>query len=298
MGRPRLSSHRVVGAVPFALVLAVYGCEREPTTPQPLSGVSITVTPAELSLTVGASAALEATVSDLAGRTLLNRVVTWSSSAPDVVAVSPTGVVTALDVGSASIGAYSDQGVGFARVVVATNFGLPLRRAIVLTEIGTPAGGCSNNEGGLRENGGRDCSHSGFSRYSLDLADPAQWASAPSQGPTPEVLIAADGIIASVCLQPSPITCGPDGPYVVVEHRGGFLSIYGHLEAESVTLRRKTAVARGQPLGRMGMSRGDAAPWVHFELRYNNQGANAASVLERVNLGGRRLADYKAGEIY
>jgi murein DD-endopeptidase MepM/ murein hydrolase activator NlpD len=92
--------------------------------------------------------------------------------------------------------------------------------------------------------------------------------------------------------------CGPDGPYIVVEHPGDFLTIYGHLDAESVTLRRKTAVVRGQPLGRMGSSRGDAGPWLHFELRYNNQGANAASVLDAIDLGGRTFQDYKAGAVY
>ena len=299
MGRLRLHLLRWASVVAsIATVLAVYGCEDRPTGPQTLPGVIITVTPAELSLTLGRSVELEATVTDLAGRILPDQAVRWSSSAPDIVAVSATGVVTALNVGSASIGAYSNQGVGFAQVLVPTSFRLPLRRAIVVTEMGTPTSACPGKEGGLRVNGGWDCSHSGFSRYSLDLADPEQWAGFPSSGPEPEVLAAAEGIIASVCLQPPNITCGPDGPYMVVEHPGEFLTIYGHLDAESVTLRRKTAVVRGQPLGRMGLGSGDAAPWLHFELRYNNQGANAASVLDAIDLGEETFQDYKAGVVY
>jgi murein DD-endopeptidase MepM/ murein hydrolase activator NlpD len=296
MARP---SPRLTAAVALVvLVLTAYACEHQPTRPQTLPGVTITVTPDQLSLNIGASASLNATVTDLAGRVLSDRVVQWSSSAPDIVAVSETGVVTALDVGSASIGAYSDQGVGFARVVVPLSFQLPLRGPLVLTEIGTPTSACPGNEGGLRVNGARKCSHSGISRYSLDLTDPELWAGGPSGDAPPEVRAAADGIIASVCVQPAPITCGPDGPYMVIEHPGGYLTIYSHLLPESVTLRRKTAVTRGQPLGTIQAGRADPGPWLHFEVRHNNQGASAASVLDAVDLGGRKFGDYKAGEVY
>jgi murein DD-endopeptidase MepM/ murein hydrolase activator NlpD len=115
---------------------------------------------------------------------------------------------------------------------------------------------------------------------------------------TIEVLASADGIITDVCLQPLPeITCGPNGPFVQVEHRAGFLTIYGHLDPASVTLRRKTPVAQGQPLGMAGAWGTDSAPWIHFELRHDNQGAGSGLVLETLDLEGRKFSEYRAGQV-
>ena len=283
--------------IPVATLLTAFGCSESTSLGIP-QGLSISITPARLRLSVGTRAELVASVTDMRGQVLSDREVHWSSSAPEIVAVSPTGVVTALDVGTASISASADNSVAFAHVVVPLSFLLPLRRALVVAEMGTPSADCPGDEGGVRVRGGRECSHSGVSRYSLDLADPDQWSGVSADDSETDVLVAADGVIASVCLQPAPITCGPDGPYVVIDHRGGFLSVYGHLDPASVTLRRKTRVTRGQPLGRMGQGRSDVAPWLHFELRYNNQGSSAASVLESVILGFSRFADYKAGVVY
>jgi hypothetical protein len=268
---------------------------------EPLSGVEITVTPAELVLGVGARASLAATVTDLEGRPLVGRVVQWFSSAPEIVTISQTGVVTALDVGTASITASSDQEVGFARVVVRLDFRMPLphtTRWLILTEVGTPSPECPGNEGGLKIDGGRDCTHGGISRYSLDLGDADQWEGSLPGSMRPQVVAAADGIIIDICIQPpTEITCGPNGPFILVEHRGGFRTIYAHLDPTSVALRRKTAVARGQPLGTMGAWGSDAAPWLHFELRFQNRGAAAASVLNQVKLDDRTLAEYPAGDV-
>jgi hypothetical protein len=294
MERFRRDRPAVAGAILTLIAgLVCSACADELTHPATLPGVNISVTPPQLTLHVGDRASLVATVEDLQGRPLAGRQVRWASSAPGIVSVSSTGEVTALDVGSALVGAYSDQGVGFARVVVQIDFRLPLVRWLVLTEIGTPAPSCPENEGGLRIHGGRDCSHSGASRYSLDLGDPTKWADLPGS-PMSQVVAAAEGIIAAVCLQPPTITCGPDGPYVVIEHRGGFTTIYAHLDPESVVLRRKTRVSQGQPLGMMGAWAADPAPWLHFELRYDNGGATSASVLGTINVGGRRMMDYKA----
>jgi hypothetical protein len=268
-------------------------CQGDPADVQALPGVTITVTPSHLTLAVGASASLAAAVTDLAGRPLTGREIAWSSSAPKIVAVSSTGIVTALDVGTASIGAYSEQGVGLARVVVRLDFQVPMRRWLLLTEMGTPTAACPENEGGLQRGGGHDCTHHGISRYSLDFAaDPQQ--EAPDLPPSTEVYAAADGTITDVCLQPpTQITCGPNGPFVQVEHRGGFLSIYAHLDPASVTLRRKTGVSRGQRLGAAGSLGAGSLPWLHFEVRHRNQGAAAAMVLNDVELGGRKFSDYK-----
>jgi hypothetical protein len=279
----------------------VVGCGDDSTGIRTLPGVKITVAPTDLVLTTGASARLEATVYDGEGRLLPGREIQWSSSAPDIVSVSQTGVVTALAVGKASIGAYSEQSVGFGRVVVQLNLRLPIpgeRRWLIVTEIGTPAVECPGNEGGLRMAGSRDCTHSGISRYSLDLADADQWDGLMAGSPAPEVLAAADGTITDICIQPpSEVTCGPNGPFILVEHGGDFSTIYAHLDPSSVTLRRKTVVSRGQLLGTMGAWGTDPAPWLHFELHYENKGASASSVLESLQLSGRTMREYGAGEV-
>jgi hypothetical protein len=274
--------------------LTLTACKTDPADIQTLPGVNITITPSQLTLGIGASASLVATVTDLEGRPLTGRAIQWSSSKPKVVAVSPTGVVTALDVGTASIGAYSEQGVGFARIVVRLDFRVPLRQWVLLTEMGSPTTACPENEGGLRRDGSRDCTHRGISRYSLDFAADPKREGSPDAPPPTEVYAAAAGTITDVCRQPpTEITCGPNGPFVQVEHPGGFMSIYAHLDPVSITLRRKTPVSRGQRLGAAGAWRADSAPWLHFEVRQENQGAGAAAVLDDVELAGRKFSHYK-----
>jgi hypothetical protein len=296
----RLCSRSPASLLALAASLILSACGGDSTDVEILPGIQITVTPGELILRIGAKASLAAAVSDLEDRTLAGREIRWSSSAPDIVAVSAAGEVTALDAGTASIAAYSEQSVGFARIVVQPDLGSPLRndrRWLVLGEIGTSAPECADNEGGRRVDGGHDCSHAGVSRYSLDFADVEQWDGSLS-GAAPAVVAAADGIITDVCLQPpTEVTCGPNGPFLQVEHRGGFLSIYAHLDPASVTLLRKATVTQGQRLGSMGSWGSDRAPWLHFELRYEKQGAQAASVLDAIELNGRKLGDYKAGQI-
>jgi hypothetical protein len=273
--------------------LTLTACKSDPADIRTPTGINITVTPPQLTLGIGTSVSLVAKVTDLEGRPLTGHDIKWSSSAPEVVAVSPLGVVTALDVGPASIGAYSEQAVGFAEVVVKLDFRMPLRHWLLLTEMGTPDMTCRGNEGGLRQDGGRDCTHQDISRYSLDFAPDLQQQYSPEVRPT-EVYAAADGRITDVCRQPpTEITCGPNGPFVQVEHRGGFMSIYAHLDLASIVLRPKRSVTQGQLLGTAGAWGPDSTPWLHFEVRYENQGARAAPVLDSVEVGGRKLWDYK-----
>src|SRR5687768_1567706 len=98
--------------LPLALALGASACWSEPSGVRTLPVVNITVTPNALILPVGTSRTLAAAVHDLEGRPLEDREILWSSSAPAIVEVSATGVVTALAPGVASVGAYSDQSVG------------------------------------------------------------------------------------------------------------------------------------------------------------------------------------------
>jgi murein DD-endopeptidase MepM/ murein hydrolase activator NlpD len=54
-------------------------------------------------------------------------------------------------------------------------------------------------------------------------------------------------------------------------------------------------VVAGQFLGNMGRWGADPDPWLHFELRYEHEGARAARALDTVKLDGRRFDEYVAG---
>ncbi len=80
---------------------------------------SVQVSPATASLTPGQTAQLTATPKDSAGSALTGRAVTWTSSAPTVASVSPSGLVTGGAPGTATITAMSEGRTGSATVTVA-----------------------------------------------------------------------------------------------------------------------------------------------------------------------------------
>ena len=86
--------------------------------PPPVPVASVAVTPGTASLNIGGTVTLSANVRDSNGSTLSGRVVTWSTSAPSIAAVSNTGVVTAVAPGSAAITATSETKSGSATITV------------------------------------------------------------------------------------------------------------------------------------------------------------------------------------
>ena len=79
---------------------------------------SVTVTPAIASLVAGTTLQVTATPKDALGNPLSGRVVTWSSDALGVAAVSGSGLVSGLAVGGATITATSEGRSGSAAVTV------------------------------------------------------------------------------------------------------------------------------------------------------------------------------------
>ena len=79
---------------------------------------SVTVAPTTLSLVVGQTGPLTATVKDANGNVLTGRTVTWTSGNTGVATVSSSGVVTAVAAGSATITAASGGQQGTASVTV------------------------------------------------------------------------------------------------------------------------------------------------------------------------------------
>lgn len=274
----------------MTLALATSACQSEPAGVRALPGVNISVTPIAVVLQVGGRTRLTATVRDLDGDSLGGREVLWSSSAPAIASVSRSGEVTALAPGTANIGAYSDPSVGFARVVVQLDFRLPVAAPTsrLTAEIGTLTGACPSGEGGIRIDGARECGHAGISRYSLDFRPLPEHPEATAVG------AAADGTVSDICIQPpSESTCGPNGPFVYIEHGAGFATFYAHLDPASVSVRRKTKVSQGENVGRMGAWGAEEYPWMHFEIRLNNEDAFESRLLGNLAVSGQKLSDYR-----
>ena len=85
-------------------------------TPAPVG--SVTVAPFTLTIGSGSTATLAATVKDVNGTTVTDRVVTWKSSDTGVATVSADGVLTGLLAGTATITATSESRSGTATVTV------------------------------------------------------------------------------------------------------------------------------------------------------------------------------------
>lgn len=100
-----------------------------PPTPPPASVVdSVAISPSTLTLLVGATATVTATPRDASGGSLVGPVITWNSSNPSVATVS-NGVVTAVSVGTTTIGVVSEGKVAQVTVTVTT---IPVDAVVVL----------------------------------------------------------------------------------------------------------------------------------------------------------------------
>jgi len=79
---------------------------------------SVTVQPDSVSVIIGNTSALTATVKDAGGNALTGRAVTWKSSNEGVATVDGSGVVTGVAAGTATVTATSEGKSGSAKVVV------------------------------------------------------------------------------------------------------------------------------------------------------------------------------------
>jgi hypothetical protein len=84
----------------------------------PVAVATVDVTPASASLVVGGTVQLTATLRDSSGAELTGRVITWSSDAPGIAAVDPSGAVTGIGAGSATITATREGVSGSAGITV------------------------------------------------------------------------------------------------------------------------------------------------------------------------------------
>lgn len=110
----------VFGCVPIAVSFACAG--REPLIISDTPVASVVVIPDNATIVVRDSVQLTATLFDAAGRILIGRQITWSSSDTMVAPVSAEGVVKGLALGSVNITATSEGHTGTAMVRIVLVF--------------------------------------------------------------------------------------------------------------------------------------------------------------------------------
>ncbi len=127
--------------IPLLLQCLLVSCSGDaPGDPGPVGPIpvtSITVTPPQFSIVVGASQQLTAQTRDASGNLLTGRVISWTSSNDAIARVDGNGVVTGMAPGSAQIGATSE---GRSTSVNATVTTLIASIGIAPSPAGVPAG--------------------------------------------------------------------------------------------------------------------------------------------------------------
>src|SRR5437763_1492493 len=119
MALPHRRFLRLIALAALAVAAGVVACERATTPIEPPAAVaSVDLTPPSATVQVGQTVQLTAIPRDANGAALSGRVVTWSSSNTSVASVSPTGLVTGVVAGSATITATSEGKSGTASITV------------------------------------------------------------------------------------------------------------------------------------------------------------------------------------
>lgn len=69
------------------------------------------------------------------------------------------------------------------------------------------------------------------------------------------------------------------GMYVMVDHGGGYVSLYGHMSGIDVNV--GDWVKRGQPIGKVGNTGWSTGPHLHLEIRVNGTAQNPMNYIKR-----------------
>lgn len=86
-----------------------------------------------------------------------------------------------------------------------------------------------------------------------------------------EVVAAADGTVAD---------SGNDetyGNYAVIEHTGGYATVYAHLG--SVFVKSGDSIKTGEKVGKIGSTGISTGPHLHFEIKYKGESVNPADYI-------------------
>ncbi len=106
-------------------------------------------------------------------------------------------------------------------------------------------------------------------------------------GPGHPVLAADAGVVKSVVKSSrnnySQYLAGSEravyGTYIIISHEGGLQTVYGHLDAGSVSVRTGERVGKGQRIASMGNTGTSSGYHLHFEVRENGVKRDALDYL-------------------
>jgi len=111
----------VTGVAAGSAIITAASESKSATATVTVTGVpvgTVTVSPTSASVAVGQTTPLGVVVKDADGTVVTDRAVAWTSSAPAVATVSPSGVVTGVSAGTATITATSEGKTGSSTVTV------------------------------------------------------------------------------------------------------------------------------------------------------------------------------------
>ena len=67
------------------------------------------------------------------------------------------------------------------------------------------------------------------------------------------------------------------GRYVIIDHGGGYSTLYGHLD--SISVKKGERVSAGEQIGKVGTTGWSTGPHIHFEIRMNGKHKNPYNYL-------------------
>src|SRR5690606_35815980 len=227
---------------------------------------SIVVKPGFVEIFTPESRQLTAEVRDAGGK-LLSVPVEWTSSNGAVVAVDAAGRIAGRGAGGATVEARAGEARGTAavRVVAPMDFGFPLLGTLNEDFYYTfyvdlrPASGFQDFRCGPKAYDGHTGTDIVLPNFALMDRGVRIVAAAPGR-----VIFVQDGLPDR---NKSWDAGGGLGNHVVIEHRDGFRSYYGHMRRNSIVVAPGQEVEAGTPLGDVGSSGMSDMPHLHIEFR-------------------------------
>lgn len=116
-------------------------------------------------------------------------------------------------------------------------------------------------------------------------------------GGTQYIIAAKDGVVvypkstSKIDYGVGSLSSSGYGNYVIIQHSDGNYTLYGHMKANTITVREGDNVKQGQVIGEMGSSGRSTGQHLHFEVRaLGNSYSNIVNPLDYVSVDNPRPA--------